>query len=72
MSVIGAGLVGLAMQLGVDVLVWWLRLRWQARTERQRGQLAVRLAVELRQAGGRLRERRADGSVIDVTVAGPR
>lgn len=71
MNVIGAGLVGVALQLVVGVLVWRLRLRWQVRTEQQRGRFAVRLAVRLQRTGGRLREQRADGSVLDLTVMGP-
>jgi hypothetical protein len=71
MDVIGAGLVGVALQLVVGLLVWWLRLRWQVRAERQRGQFAVQLAVHLQRTGGRLREQRADGSVLDLTVTGP-
>lgn len=70
MDVVGAGLVGVALQL-VGLLVWWLRLRWQLRAERQRGWLAVRLAVRLQRTGGWLREQRADGSVLDLTVTGP-
>lgn len=71
MGVIGASLVGMAAQLLVGLLVWWLRLRWQVRTEQQRGQLAIRLTALLQQSGGRLREHRADGSMIDLTVTGP-
>jgi hypothetical protein len=71
MDVLSAGLVGVTLQLVVSLLVWWLRLRWQVATERQRGQLAVDLAVQLRRTGGRLHEQRTDGSVIDLTVTGP-
>lgn len=49
----------------------WLRLRWQCVIERHRGRLAVRLAVVLRATGGRLREQRADGSMIELTVMEP-
>jgi hypothetical protein len=71
MDVVGAGLVGVALQLVVGLLVWWLRLRWQVRTERQRDRFAVRLAVHLQRTGGRLREQRADGSVLELTVKRP-
>jgi hypothetical protein len=71
MDVIGAGLVGVGLQLVVGLLVWWLRLRWQVRTEQERGRFAVLLAVHLQRTGGRMREQRADGSVLDVTVMGP-
>jgi hypothetical protein len=64
------GLVGLVLQLAAGLLVWRLRLSWQARIEQQRGQRMVDLAVHLR-TGGRLREQHADGSVIDLTVTGP-
>jgi hypothetical protein len=70
-NVIGVGLGGMALQLAVGLLVWWLRLRWQFRVERLRGQSTSRLAVQLGRTGGRLREQRADGSVIDLTVTGP-
>lgn len=72
MNVLGAGLVGMAMQLGAGLLVWLLRLRWQVRAERQRGWFTDRLAQRLQRTGGRLREQRADGSVIDLTVRGPK
>jgi hypothetical protein len=55
----------------VGLLVWRLRLRWQVRTERQRGWFTVRLAVHLQRTGGCLREQRADGSMLELTVTGP-
>lgn len=67
MDVFSVGAVGVAAQL-VGLVGWWLRLWWQARTERERGLLAIRLAYHLSRTGGQLRERRADGSVLEVTV----
>jgi len=69
MDVIG---VGVAVQLGVGLVVWWLRLRWQACTEQRRGWLAFHLAAQLRGCGGRVREWRADGSVLEVSVVSAR
>ena len=60
-------LAGSAIHL-VGVLVWWLRLHWQLHLERQRGEATVQIAARLRGIGGTLRERRADGSVTELTV----
>ena len=68
MDVIGAGLVGMAVQLGMGVLVWWLRLRWHHYTERVRSQTVVDLAARLGRAGGRVRDQRADGSVTELVM----
>lgn len=71
MDVIGAGLLGVALQGVVSLLVWGLRVRGQIRSERQRGRLITQLAAHLQETGGRLLDQRADSSVLDLTVIGP-
>jgi hypothetical protein len=68
MDVIDAGLVGMAVQLVAGLLLWWLRLRWQHRTERMRNQTVVELVTRLGPSGGRVRDQRADGSVTELVV----
>jgi hypothetical protein len=58
---------GVAVHL-VGALLWWLRLHWQLRIDRQRGENVVQFVTGLRGAGGHLREQRADGSVTELMV----
>ncbi|WP_378062409.1 hypothetical protein [Actinophytocola glycyrrhizae] len=68
MDVVDAVLVCIALRLVVGLLVWWFRARWQVRTEQHRSQTVMQLAAHLQRTGGRLLERRGDGSVLDLTV----
>jgi len=45
----------------------WIRFRWRMRQEKARGDSLVAIAEAL-PSGGRLRDQRADGSCITLTV----
>jgi hypothetical protein len=49
----------------------WIRARWRAQAERTRGDSLVAIAEALPD-GGRLRDQRADGSCITLTVPATR
>ncbi|MGW5079568.1 hypothetical protein [Micromonospora echinospora] len=45
----------------------WIRARWRAHAEKARGESLIAIAEAL-PGGGRLRDQRADGSCITLTV----
>ena len=68
MEVVDAVLACISVRLVVGLLVSWLGARWQVRTEQHRSRTVMQVVAHLQQTGGRLLERRADGSVLDLTV----
>ncbi|MFD4208256.1 hypothetical protein ACFWRG_19950 [Micromonospora tulbaghiae] len=49
----------------------WIRARWRAQAEKARGDSLIAIAESL-PTGGRLRDQRADGSCVTLTVPGGR
>ncbi|MFI8802808.1 hypothetical protein [Micromonospora chalcea] len=48
----------------------WIRALWRAKAEKARGDALIAIAEAL-PGGGRLRDQRADGSCITLTVPSP-
>ncbi|WP_433133669.1 hypothetical protein ACQPWW_16480 [Micromonospora sp. CA-240977] len=68
MEIIGWGWVVTAVAGNLTVLgALWIRVRWRDQQEKTRGDALVAIAEAL-PGGGRLRDQRADGSCLTLTV----
>ncbi|WP_433121919.1 hypothetical protein [Micromonospora sp. CA-246542] len=61
------GLAAAAVASVTGLAALWIRVRWRMRQEKARGDSLVAIAEAL-PSGGRLRDQRADGSCITLTV----
>ncbi|MBQ1012507.1 hypothetical protein KBX53_16390 [Micromonospora sp. M51] len=61
------GLAAATVTSLTGLLALWIRARWRVRQEKTRGDSLIAIAEAL-PAGGRLRDQRADGSCITLTV----
>ncbi|RLK24690.1 hypothetical protein DER29_2617 [Micromonospora sp. M71_S20] len=61
------GLAATAVASLTGLLALWIRVRWRVRQEKARGDSLIAIAEAL-PSGGRLRDQRADGSCITLTV----
>ncbi|RBJ11553.1 hypothetical protein DRA43_00590 [Micromonospora provocatoris] len=72
MEIISWGWVVVAVAGNLTVLAaLWIRARWRAQAEKARGDSLIAIAEAL-PGGGRLRDQRADGSCITLTVPATR
>ncbi|MEU4780760.1 hypothetical protein [Micromonospora sp. NPDC023633] len=61
------GLAAAAVASLTGLLALWIRARWRVSQEKARGDSLIAIAEAL-PGGGRLRDQRADGSCITLTV----